>query len=110
MITNPHVILVQISAVMGIFNELPNEEKWRTTKYIFKTRRFEFWNIGAICFIAWYWKTHRVERFSTHLNRSALFGGRSKELEKPELLEWSEPQPVQFSKDLAKIIETGKEK
>lgn len=94
---------------MGIFNHPVGEgEKWRTVKWTFKYRGYEFVQIGAVCFLIWYYKKYEIDRYCSKLNQSAMFGGRTKSLEKPELVGCTDVKFIQFAKKLDQF-ESGKQ-
>jgi len=48
-----------------------------------------------------------LDRYCSYLNKSAMFGGRTTELEKPELVGSTDMKYIQFQSDLNKIIKDG---
>jgi len=95
---------------MGIFNHPVDGERWRTVKWLIRTRYWDLGQFACAAFVFWYWKRHEINRYCSHLNKSALYGGRCKSLEKPELVGVTDMKYLQFQADLDRIIDQGKEK
>jgi len=89
--------------MVGPLNHPVEGERWRTIKWLLKNRRVDlFATIGFI--IIWrYWHHHRADRYGTHLNKSAMFGGRTEELPRPDLVGLSDIKYVHFKDDLDKL-------
>jgi len=92
---------------MGIFNHPADGENWRTVKWVMRTKRGELLTFAGFCIILAYHKKTELNRACSYLNKSAMFGGRCKELEKPELVGCTDMKYIQFKSDLEKIVRDG---
>jgi len=78
---------------MGIFNHPAEGERWRTLKHIWRHRMGEVAFCAGAAFLFFYYQKTEIYRYNSYLNRSAMFGGRTAELEKPELVGSSDNAP-----------------
>ena len=81
---------------MGVFNHPADGENWRTVKWLLRTKRGEIFTFAGLCIIAAYYKNTELNRYCSYLNKSAMFGGRCTELEKPELVGCTDMKYIQF--------------
>jgi len=92
---------------MGVLNHPVDGERWRTVKHVLKHRRGELFAVAGLYGIWWYFLNTELNRYCSYLNKSAMFGGRCTELEKPELVGCSDVKLIQFKSDLDKIVREG---
>ena len=92
---------------MGILNHPVDGERWRTVKHVLKYRRGELFVVAGACVVYAYFINTELNRYCSYLNKSAMFGGRCGELEKPELVGCSDVKLIQFKSDLDKIVRDG---
>jgi len=86
-----------------VLNRPVEGERWRTMKWLLKNKRTEFLASVAVIVLWRYWHNSHIDRYGTHLNKSAMFGGRTEELPPPELVGITDIKFRNFKDDLDKF-------
>ena len=84
-------------------------ERWRSCKWILKHKRMDLLCTVGFIFIWRYWHNNRPNRYSTHSNQSRMFGGRTGELPRPDLVGQTDIKYLMFKEDLETLARERRE-